>query len=731
MKSFGTLLAAGLVLSTLSVSQASEPQRMEGELEAYVIDYPVDNGSNREADSDSYRMSRQAESHRHGQGQAFRGERAYYLRRDDGSRIELNPGESGALEGMLSGERIQVEGYVTETAPERRDGELLRSRKPGVPAAAEKQRRMRVRDVQPMVSRNTRAQATDAAAASHDSESLEKRRALGIIVEFSGSDDGVTRKEARDALFNGSNSSDGIYRIASGGDGSSGGQLGILPPDGGGKEIVRVELDGNPSSCSPHDWASSAKKKAKKSKGVSFGNHQHNVYFLDPNATDACGWAGLGQLGCGGGSCTSWVRGSGVHTTAHELGHNLGLGHTSRMKGGDELEYGEWTLMGIHYDLINPVQRERLGFYDNHADKLATVGAGKQTIDIAGLHEPFDGPKPHAIKLPTGNGDTTYYAYLIDKDPGGDPWGPIGSIVVTTPDGRGTLQRTWLTDGDEFKDSENDILIRVDSRGGDRATLTVRNGDELVAEDAEWTMAPGKEHGGQLSANNAQGREVSFRKGSAAGQGNVTVNSDGSFVYTANGDASGNDSFKFTARADGETSEPAEASITFNQPPKVGNVSERVTTGKTVKGQLDVTDNESNPGKLALEITEEPDKGTVSLTEGTQFAYEANDGASGEDAFRYRARDSFSGSSEGEVTVQIESDADDGSRDDGGGSSDSGSSSSDSGSDSVGSDSGSSGDASDGGGGGAIGWLNLVGLLGMALAARRPRRAIAAGGAHD
>jgi len=122
----------------------------------------------------------------------------------------------------------------------------------------------------------------------------------------------------------------------------------------------------------------------------------------------------------------------------------------------------------------------------------------------------------------------------------------------------------------------------------------------------------------------------------------------------------------------------------------VGNVTKQATAGDKVTGELDVSDKESKPGKLAIEIADKPDKGTVSLTKGTQFVYKADDGASGADAFRYQARDSFSSSSEGEVTVKIESDA-------------------------------------DGGGGGALGGLTVLTLLAVALGACRRRRATAVG----
>ncbi len=714
LKSWRTPLTAFLVLGALTASQAAEQQRMEGELEAYVVDYPVDDGSTSE-------LAAQGSD----RGQALRAEMRYYLRLDDGSRVTLNPGESGALDAMTTGDRVQVRGYVTETSPMTRDNDERSARQQQTVTASEGQRRMRVREAQPMTSRNTRAEATGSVAASHDDGSVEKRRALGVRIEFNGPEDAVSRKAARSALFDGSKSSDAFYRIASGGDASGGGQFGVLPPSGAGKDTVKVSLDRDPSGCGWRGWEASARAKAK-DKGVDFSKHEHTVFFLPKGATSGCRWLGKALLG----GDLSWVRGSGAHTTGHELGHNFGLRHTNRADGGDVESYDEWTLMGWRYSFINPVQREFLGFYDDHPDKIETVEAGERTIDMAGLNASYDGSKPHAIKVPMDDGGT-YYAYLIDEDPGGSKGGRIGSVVITTPrQGKsGSLQRDRIRVGDEFKDSGNDIRIRMESQGGDSAKLTVRNGEpELGAQDTQWTMAPGKEHEGELTANNVGDRSLSFNKVSSPSQGEVSFNGEGSFTYTANGDASGEDSFTYRAVADGVKSEPAEATVTLNQSPQVGDISKSVTAGETVKGELDVSDKESEPGKLALEITDKPDKGTVSLTEGTQFVYKANDDASGSDSFRYQARDSFSSSSKGKVAVQIESDADGGGS---GGSSDSGSSSSDSGGDFGSSDSGSSGDSSDGGGGGAIGWLNLVGLLGMALAACRPRRALAAGGAHD
>lgn len=63
---------------------------------------------------------------------------------------------------------------------------------------------------------------------------------------------------------------------------------------------------------------------------------------------DKCPWSGLGNVGCGGGHCLAWInvptnrQSINMGTIYHELGHNIGLQHSSRLeRTGRKNEYGD------------------------------------------------------------------------------------------------------------------------------------------------------------------------------------------------------------------------------------------------------------------------------------------------------------------------------------------------------------------------------------------------------
>ncbi len=710
--SFALAVMTALAVVTLPAHASNS---IEGVLEVEVVDYLPSEDEGAAAHDQSGAAAQDGE---HQQGYA---EYHYRLQRDDGSEVILQ-GED-ALAGYTSGERVAVQGRMVSAA--------------GAPGPD----RMAVRSVERLEDSGDGV-ARQGVAEDHDSDGIEKRRVLGIVVDFKDSDTGISRDDARNAI----NEADEYFRLASGGtaDGS-GGQLGFVPPSSG-PAVVHVDLDINANGCDYRGWSDAAKDAAK-AQGVDFSPHQHTVYFLPRGPTSSCGWDGRGELGCS--DCTAWVRGWSAETTGHELGHNLGMHHSSARSEatGNRDEYGERTLMGSFYAFLNPPHRDFLGWYDEHPDGLAVVEAGEETVTIAGisgLNADWAEPHPHGVKVPIGDSDHAYYAYQLDEDPGGSTFGwelDFNLVVITRTDPdrgpMGSMQREILGEGESFHDAEHGIRFTIEdiSRNPIEATLRVENGDDLVAEDVAWTMAPGQTHKGTLEASKPNGTEPSFSKISGSDQGQASLSGDGRFTYTAHSDAEGSDAFTFKASTGNQSAE-GEAKITFNQTPEVKPLELSVDAGAATEGTLPASDAESEIRDLALTVTKPPRQGALDgPKDDGSFTYTANEGSSGTDTFRYTAGDAYSESEPAAVTVTIEADGDgdsggddsggddSGGDDAGGGDSgggDSGGSNSGS-SDSGSSDSGGSDEGGSGGGALSAPWVLLLGLVALFSAARRRR----------
>jgi M6 family metalloprotease-like protein len=118
---------------------------------------------------------------------------------------------------------------------------------------------------------------------------------------------------------------------------------------------------------------------------VNFQNYSRLVIVFPPNG--ACGWAGLGSLGCwsnsspGDGSFTASVawnrsdqmasRSSGVRLWSHELGHNLGNHHASSRDFGSEAlgNLGVQGTLSEYGDLFSTMGSWNFGFYSAHHAK--------------------------------------------------------------------------------------------------------------------------------------------------------------------------------------------------------------------------------------------------------------------------------------------------------------------------------------------------------------------------
>jgi hypothetical protein len=167
---------------------------------------------------------------------------------------------------------------------------------------------------------------------------------------------------------------------------------------------------------------------------------------------NACGWAGLGNLG--GGATNAWLNGRfTLQVASHEFGHNLGLQHAHALNcdtgvfGGtcSTIEYGDVadTLGNIASAHVSPFAKERLGWLnDGISPPIATAStAGRYAIEA--YSSASVGTK--ALKIPRGtDGSGRKLWYYVEYRQ------PIGNDAVLTSGNltHGLVVRT-ATEGDD------------------------------------------------------------------------------------------------------------------------------------------------------------------------------------------------------------------------------------------------------------------------------------------
>jgi VCBS repeat-containing protein len=176
-------------------------------------------------------------------------------------------------------------------------------------------------------------------------------------------------------------------------------------------------------------------------------------------------------------------------------------------------------------------------------------------------------------------------------------------------------------------DATEDTALTIDAAAGVLANDTDADGDPLTA-----TLVSGPANG------------------------TLTLNSDGSFVYTPNADFSGADSFTYTA-SDGTLTSEATVTINVaaaNDAPSAAadEYSTDQDTALTIDAAAGVLANDTDPDgdPLSAILVSGPTSGTLTLNADGSFVYTPNSGFTGSDSWVYKAND---GSLESEATVTI------------------------------------------------------------------------------
>lgn len=144
--------------------------------------------------------------------------------------------------------------------------------------------------------------------------------------------------------------------------------------------------------------------------------------------------------------------------------------------------------------------------------------------------------------------------------------------------------------------------------------------------------------------------------------GTLTLQANGSFVYTPEANFNGVDRFTYRLQAGGETTDPIEVTISVasvNDPPVAGadNYSTQEDQELDVPEASGVLANDDDPveqSPLTAVLLEGPSHGSLELRPDGSFRYIPDENFFGTDSFRYAADDGQTQSSPQTVTINIE-----------------------------------------------------------------------------
>ena len=241
------------------------------------------------------------------------------------------------------------------------------------------------------------------------------------------------------------------------------------------------------------------------------------VNFVFNTNIDCCSYGGTGSLALDGGTrgyAMTWLSSSvfsNLGTIAHEIGHSLGLSHSSGSYGltydsrWDVMSAGDWVpvpgtdkLVGTH---VNAFGKRQLGFIPAERDFLATAGTHEILLEKTVL--PAENGNYLVARIPTPRFGPTQYYTLEVRGIGGYDAPLIGAGVVVHRVGGGGAtpsnaidldgdfdpndEGALLTPGERFDDPVNGIAVRVLERVGDafRVRLEVASHPQVLLSPAQ------------------------------------------------------------------------------------------------------------------------------------------------------------------------------------------------------------------------------------------------------
>lgn len=212
---------------------------------------------------------------------------------------------------------------------------------------------------------------------------------------------------------------------------------------------------------------------------------------------------------------------------------------------------------------------------------------------------------------------------------------PVGTLALT-----GTV--TGNNDGAACKNADSPFNLPV-----------ANNDTYAVTSDVPLSQSA---TGGVLS--NDVGTGLTAILGTLPAHGSLTLNADGSFLYTPNSGFFGTDTFTYSVQDEFGRDSAADATVTLNvslpAAPAAANDS-YTTTANTALNQAAVGGVLSNDTGAGITVTGHtpPARGTITLNANGSFLYTPNTGYSGTDNLNYTITDAFARTSSAIITLTI------------------------------------------------------------------------------